>query len=43
MVDVIQVEADATDERIRRYVEHQTALLKAYREKSKQEYDDLIK
>ena len=41
--DVIQQEIDATDERVRRFTEHQSALLKIYREKAEQDYQDIIR
>lgn len=41
--DVIQIEIEATDERIRLYNEHQSALLKIFREKAEHDYQDLIR
>lgn len=40
--DVLEQETEATDERIERYAKQQTALLKIFCEKSKQDYDDIL-
>lgn len=40
--DVIEQEKDATEERIERYSKQQTALLKVFCEKVKQEYEDIL-
>lgn len=41
--DVIQVETEATDERIDRYAKQQMALLALFREKAEQDYQDILR
>lgn len=41
--DVIQKEIEATDDRIKRYTEQQTILLKQLRERAEQDFENLIR
>lgn len=41
--DVIQVETEATEERIDRYAKQQMALLALFREKAEQDYQDILR